>query len=160
MKLEILGYMVSTFLTAYNATGVPSDPLKLAQFRTMTRLRSACLASGVCQNNDSRIANFNRLLIKAAEHTWGTHFPCYKSNDRFGCENFPPRLVLLAGNSLTRNYRGNWSNENFHAAQNDSNYLNMVYSWMEQRQYLYNAIESLEDHPLANMVNVHLQALI
>jgi hypothetical protein len=51
--------------------GVQSDPLRVAQFRMILRLRRECLKSGQCDPKDPRIQNFNRLLIKVTEHTWG-----------------------------------------------------------------------------------------
>lgn len=51
-----------------------------------------------------------------------------------------------------RKFRVNWANADFEKVKNNENYLWMIYSWIEQRQFLYNAVELLGDHPLANRV--------
>lgn len=50
---------------------VASDPLKLAQFREVLRLRRACLAARRCSPSDAAFREFDRLLTKVGEHTWG-----------------------------------------------------------------------------------------
>jgi hypothetical protein len=54
-----------------HACTVASDPLKLAQFREVLRLRRACVAARDCSSSDAAFRNFNRLLTKVGEHTWG-----------------------------------------------------------------------------------------
>jgi hypothetical protein len=51
--------------------GVPSDPLKCAQFRAAGRLRDACIGSGACVRGSPAMKTFDRLLVKVPEHTWG-----------------------------------------------------------------------------------------
>ena len=51
--------------------GVPSDPLKNAQFREASRQRLACINSGVCNASSPAMRAFDRLLVKVPEHTWG-----------------------------------------------------------------------------------------
>jgi hypothetical protein len=51
--------------------GVPSDPLKNAQFRALARHRRACLESGRCSPDAMDLKRFERLLVKVPEHTWG-----------------------------------------------------------------------------------------
>ena len=51
--------------------GVPSDPLKNAQFREAARQRQGCLESGACDATHPAMRAFDRLLIKVPEHTWG-----------------------------------------------------------------------------------------
>jgi hypothetical protein len=50
---------------------VASDPLKLAQFREVLRVRRACLAARSCSFSDAAFREFDRLLTKVGEHTWG-----------------------------------------------------------------------------------------
>lgn len=54
--------------------GVPSDPLKNAQFRALARHRRACLESGRCSPDAKDMKRFERLLVKVPEHTWGESF--------------------------------------------------------------------------------------
>jgi hypothetical protein len=53
------------------AVGSQSDPTKQAMFRAAQRLRAQCLVAAHCTLDDPRFYAFSRLLIKAAEHTWG-----------------------------------------------------------------------------------------
>ena len=46
--------------------GVPSDPLKCAQFRAVARVRDECLSSGACVLAD--LKSFDRMLVKIPEH--------------------------------------------------------------------------------------------
>lgn len=58
-------------LRVCSPSGVPSDPLKNAQFREASRQRLACLQSGACDPASPAMRAFDRLLIKVPEHTWG-----------------------------------------------------------------------------------------
>ena len=53
------------------ADGVPSDPLKCAQFRAAGRVRDECVASGECDRGSAAMKTFDRMLVKVPEHTWG-----------------------------------------------------------------------------------------
>lgn len=50
--------------------GASSDPLKVAQFRAISKVRADCVASGECNMNDADFQTFDRLLMKVGEHTW------------------------------------------------------------------------------------------
>ncbi len=101
--------------------GVPSDPLKNAHFREISRLRRACIDSGDCDPESLTMQRFDRLLTKIPEHTWGEDTTWY----------------------LGDNY--NWSNAQVHSAlaQHLPNYEMTVQSWLEQRSYLVNAVKVL-----------------
>jgi hypothetical protein len=47
--------------------GVPSDPLKNAQFREASRQRLACVESGECDVTSPEMRAFDRLLVKVPE---------------------------------------------------------------------------------------------
>eukprot|EP01052_Picozoa_sp_SAG31_P040738 SAG31_NODE_5979_length_2228_cov_1.962424_1_plen_115_part_00 len=49
--------------------GVPSDPLKCAQFRAAGRLRDECIGSGKCSPSSVAMKTFDRMLVKVPEHT-------------------------------------------------------------------------------------------
>ena len=51
--------------------GVPSDPLKMARLRAVTRVRDDCIARGECDITSPAMRAFDRLLVKVPEHTWG-----------------------------------------------------------------------------------------
>ncbi len=52
--------------------GVPSDPVKVARYREVVRLRSSWIASGEFQAGDATDIALLRRFGLAAEHTWGT----------------------------------------------------------------------------------------
>ena len=51
--------------------GVPSDPLKNAQFREAARQRLVCVEAGECDPSSAEMRAFDRLLTQVPEHTWG-----------------------------------------------------------------------------------------
>lgn len=105
--------------------GVSSDPWKIAQYREILRARSECEEQEKCSITDYRFFNFSRLLIKGAEHTWGYDVKKYLNDFK------------------------NWHNDQFHPLLNKPNYVGMVRSWQEQRNWsIAYSIEALEDHPL------------
>ena len=55
--------------------GVPSDPLKNAQFREAARHRHACIAAGVCDRSSPAMRAFDRLLVKV-QPRHSLHFTC------------------------------------------------------------------------------------
>ena len=105
--------------------GVASDPWKTAIVRETMRLRSECLTSGECSMSDERFIAFSMMLLKSGEHTWGKDVKTYLHDTT------------------------NWSNAKFHAVQNQSNFVDMVDSWIEQRVWGASfPVELLGDHPL------------
>ena len=52
--------------------GCASDPLKVARYREITRLRDAWIAKGALQVGDATDLQLLRHVLLAAEHTWGT----------------------------------------------------------------------------------------
>lgn len=116
--------------------GVPSDPVKMAKYRLMTRLRSECIAQGQCREDDVRLRRFGTYLLKIPEHTWGISVNAY------------------LGDFVS--YR----NSEFHSLQyTDNRYKLCASSWVEQRAVLDMAVESLEDHPLASKIKESLKEL-
>ncbi|KAH3758229.1 glycoside hydrolase [Pelomyxa schiedti] len=118
--------------------GVPSDPYKNAEFSTISRLRKQCVETGdpECSYDNPSFVNFNNLLLKSAEHTWGLDVKTNLHDET------------------------NWSNEQFEAVRNESNFVTMENSWREQRAYLDNAILSLgENSSLAQQIYDELEKL-
>jgi len=110
--------------------GVPSDPLKCAQFRAAARLRDQCLASGECARSSAAMKTFDRMLVKVPEHTWG-----------------------LAQSWFLPDYT-NWSNVDFSRARaavkapvldnrQQADYFTQEQSWHEQRAFITNAVDAV-----------------
>ena len=111
--------------------GTGSDPWKVAQFRAIMSARSDCLQRGQCNLTDERFFNFSALLLKNAEHTWGKDVKTFLHDTTA------------------------WDNEEFHeAVQTESNFKDMINSWMEQRNWgLAYALQALGDHPLRHEID-------
>jgi hypothetical protein len=115
--------------------GVASDPLKMAKYRIMARLRTECFASYQCAD-DERTRRFSVMLLKIPEHTWG-----------------------ISINSYLRDYT-NYKNKDFHPLQyTDAKYKLCTSSWVEQRDFLDMALLALEDHPLATKIKKEIENL-
>ena len=98
--------------------GVASDPVKVARYREISRLRRSWIASGKFQSGDATdIALLRRLLLEA-EHTWGTDTKTWLDFD-----NYIPRD--LAKMLDTKNYKV------------------VEFSWTEKRQDLLDGIAAL-----------------
>ena len=98
--------------------GVASDPVKVARYREISRLRRSWIASGKFQSGDATdIALLRRLLLEA-EHTWGTDTKTWLDFD-----NYIPRD--LAKMLDTKNYKV------------------VEFSWTEKRQDLFDGIAAL-----------------
>eukprot|EP00026_Physarum_polycephalum_P002020 Phypoly_transcript_02024.p1 GENE.Phypoly_transcript_02024~~Phypoly_transcript_02024.p1 ORF type:complete len:530 (+),score=58.15 Phypoly_transcript_02024:1219-2808(+) len=116
--------------------GIASDPYKMAQYRTITRARAECIASGKCDIDDPVMKNMSRWLIKPPEHTWG---------------------LPNVGDGQT----SLWSNSQFEKSRNQQIYLNCESAWIEQRNFNNLAVDTLVEakHPLADVVLEQLAAL-
>jgi hypothetical protein len=129
--------------------GVPSDPLKNAQFREASRQRLACLESGQCSSHSVAMQRFERLLVKVPEHTWG----------------------VAQGWFLPDNV--NWTNVQFDAARaqqplgfvsnnaQHADYNSTVGSWIEQRTFVTGApaLLATEYPELASNISTALRRL-
>ena len=100
--------------------GVASDPVKVARYRELARLRRSWIASGKFKSGDATdIALLRRLLLEA-EHTWGTDTKTWLDFD-----NYIPRD--LAKMLDTKNYKV------------------VEFSWTEKRQDLFDGIAALPE---------------
>lgn len=110
--------------------GASSDMYKSAANKRAVGARATCIAEGACKSDDPAIANFTRLLLKNAEHTWGKSWTYYTDHT-------------------------NWTNAQFEAALKKSpNYAEeVIASWEEQRTYgLSIPLEALGSHPLGDTI--------
>ncbi|KJE93927.1 hypothetical protein CAOG_004643 [Capsaspora owczarzaki ATCC 30864] len=123
--------------------GCGSDPKKVAQFRALTRERSACITDIHCDSDLPSFFNFSRLLLKGAEHTWGGDV----------------KTFYQAETNMASVYY-NWSNAAFQAVRSAEPILALELSWKEQRDWAIDyAVEALGSHPLASRVRLALAEL-
>ena len=100
--------------------GCASDPLKVARFREIARLREAWIAKGALQVGDATDLQLLRHVLLEAEHTWGTDTKTWLDYD-----NLIPSD--LAGQLDTKNYRI------------------VEFSWIEKRQDLLDGVATLPE---------------
>jgi hypothetical protein len=100
--------------------GCASDPLKVARFREIARLREAWIAKGALQVGDATDLQLLRHALLEAEHTWGTDTKTWLDYD-----NLIPSD--LASKLDTRNYKV------------------VEFSWIEKRQDLLDGIATLPE---------------
>lgn len=113
--------------------GVPSDPVKVARYREVARLRREWIKDGRFQTGDATDRNLLRRLALAPEHTWGTDTKRYLDYDHYK----PGDLSRM----LDR-----------------PNYQIMETSWQEKRRDIDDAIASLPQ-PLRSQADERLHAL-
>ncbi len=98
--------------------GVSSDPLKLARYREVSRLRQAWLAQGTFAVGDATDVALLRHLLLEVEHTWGTDTKTWLDFDHYT----PSDLATMLD---TKNYKV------------------VEFSWEEKRQDLFAGIAAL-----------------
>ncbi len=98
--------------------GCPSDPLKVARYRAVARLREQWIGAGKFALGDSTDTALLRHLLLEPEHTWGTDTKTWLDFD-----NYKP--ADLARMLDTKNYK------------------TVQFSWNEKRQDLLDAIATL-----------------
>jgi hypothetical protein len=116
--------------------GIASDPFKNKLFRAILRARDYCFENNECKLDDQRIKDFDRLLVKAAEHTWGLDVKTFLHDWE------------------------NWSNLAFGQVMNDPNFVLLRDSWKEQRHFIYFAIDALQNHPLVSLISKEVIQLL
>ncbi len=101
--------------------GCASDPLKVARYREVSRLRDAWIAQGKFQIGDVTDLALLRSLLLEAEHTWGTDTKTWIDYDHYK----PADLARMLD---TKGYKV------------------MEFSWEEKRKDLYDAVGTLPDN--------------
>ena len=114
--------------------GAGSDPAKVAAFRELTRLRRDWIERGRHSPGEPSLDRFSQKLLLVAEHTWGL--------DVKKCLGTEP--------GQERTYDSDFAPEVFRGKRSRPAYRRMEVSWAEQRAYLDQAIESLDDKSMAN----------
>jgi hypothetical protein len=100
--------------------GVPSDPLKVARYREMSRLREQWIAAGSMKIGDGTDLQLLRHLLLETEHTWGTDTKTWLDFDNYG----PADLAKMLD---TKNYKV------------------VEFSWIEKRQDLLDGVATLPE---------------
>ena len=98
--------------------GVASDPVKVARYREVARLRSRWIREGKFRSGDGTDVDLLRSLLLEPEHTWGTDTKTWLDFDHYT----PNDLAMML---------------------NTKNYKVVEFSWQEKRQDLIDAIHSL-----------------
>ncbi len=98
--------------------GIASDPLKVARYREIARLRRTWIAQGKFQAGDATDIALLRKVLLEVEHTWGTDTKTWLDFDRYT----PHDLTLVIYSK---------------------NYTVAEFSWQEKRQDLIDGIATL-----------------
>jgi hypothetical protein len=127
--------------------GVASDPLQVARFRELLRLRDRWINDGRISIGSADYNAFSDNLLLVAEHTWGKDlkrflpdFENYAKVDfqrARARDTIEPRLIPEIHGFLAQ-----WSDE---AKKQGYSYSAFENSWVEQRQLVESAIGSLTE---------------
>jgi hypothetical protein len=98
--------------------GVPSDPLKIARYREVARLRQAWLKRKEFQAGDATDLAMLRHVLLEVEHTWGTDTKTWLDFDHYTPHDLAEMLQ-------TKNYEV------------------VQHSWVEKRQDLFDGLNAL-----------------
>jgi hypothetical protein len=98
--------------------GIASDPLKVARYRAVARLRQDWLAQGKFSVGDATDISLLRHLLLEVEHTWGTDTKTWLDFDHYT----PTDLAAMI---------------------NTKNYKVVQFSWQEKRDDLFAGIATL-----------------
>jgi hypothetical protein len=98
--------------------GVGSDPLKVARYREVQRLRDTWIAAGKLQAGSTEDLAMLRNVLLEAEHTWGTDTKTWLDFDHYTPQDLAKMLH-------TRNYEV------------------VQHSWAEKRKDLFDGVEAL-----------------
>ncbi|MGA7411542.1 MAG: DUF5054 domain-containing protein [Bryobacteraceae bacterium] len=84
--------------------GVPSDPVKVARYREVVRLRRGWIASGQFKAGDATDIALLRMFGLAAEHTWGTDTKTWLDFDHYT----PHDLSLMLDQPKYKTVQKSW----------------------------------------------------
>ncbi|HZL49810.1 MAG TPA: DUF5054 domain-containing protein [Terracidiphilus sp.] len=100
--------------------GCASDPLKVARYREVARLREAWIAKGAFEVGDATDLQLLRHLLLETEHTWGTDTKTWLDFDNYEPADLAPMLD-------TKKYKV------------------VEFSWIEKRQDLLDGVATLPE---------------
>ncbi len=84
--------------------GIPSDPVKVARYREVVRLRSSWIASGEFKAGDTNDIALLRRFGLAAEHTWGTDTKTWLDFEHYA----PHDLALMLDQPKYKTVQKSW----------------------------------------------------
>ncbi len=84
--------------------GVASDPLKLARFRELVRLRAEWIGKGKLHTGDKTDLAFLSKFALGAEHTWGTDTKTWLDFEHYT----PAALATMLNDAKYRTVTGSW----------------------------------------------------
>jgi hypothetical protein len=99
--------------------GAGSDPLRMAEFRELSRLRRSWIASGALTANSDADLAFGGRMLRVAEHTWGLDIKTYLKH--WDAYDMPA----------------------FRAARSQPEFQRVEASWKEKRAYIAEAVGTL-----------------
>lgn len=100
--------------------GVASDPVKVARYREVARLRLNWIKRGAIQSGDATDLRMLRQVLLEAEHTWGTDTKTWLDFDHYRPTDLATMLDM-------------------------KNYKVVEFSWQEKRQDLFDGIDTLPE---------------
>ncbi len=100
--------------------GTGSDPAKTARFRELSRLRKKWIEQNQLNTKSTAYYDFCTNLALVGEHTWGLDHNTYLDDNE------------------------HYESKEFKQVKNRSNYRFLETSWLEQREYIDNALNSLK----------------
>jgi len=134
--------------------GVGTDPLKVARFRALCRLRQQWLAAEPAVAPALR--DFSRALLLVPEHTWGmdvkTHLGDFVNYTRRDFERARRRNLVPPGAPASP---FPWLTK-FSGGHGVNSYRHLESSWAEQRGYLDAAVRALGPGPCGPMARAAL----
>jgi hypothetical protein len=109
--------------------GVGTDPKKVAQFRVLQRVRKEWYdRDNIIQSDlsdyEKQIDSFNRSLFMVPEHTWGMDIKTHLKDTAHYCR------------------------DGFEGVRQQEAFKKVEASWQEQRDYIINAVEAVQNTPL------------
>jgi hypothetical protein len=114
-------------------SGVPSDPLKVARYLEVARLRSQWIKSGKFQEGDAIDRAFLSGFLLDVEHTWGADIKTWLDYDHYLPKELEPML-------------------------DQPKYKVVLFSWAEKRQDLLDGVATLPA-PLRAEATEHIRRL-
>ncbi len=123
--------------------GVATDPLKVAHYRELLRLRDKWVATGSLDPNGESYGKFCNRLLLIAEHTWGMDEKLYLADYvNYSAADF---AAARAKDHITNDVVN--QDQYFHTFNRlgvkERSYQHFESSWKEQRAYLDQAISAL-----------------
>ncbi|OPH49324.1 glycoside hydrolase [Paenibacillus ferrarius] len=136
--------------------GAATDPLKLAKFRELVRLRHKWLDEGKLTEGSEDFESMSEALLLVAEHTWGmdvkkflpdfrhyakAEFHSARMKDVINLDDIPDKFKYIS--SFAMNESDQLSKGLFAAEKKEKKYSVLEQSWQEQREYIDQAIQGL-----------------